>query len=100
MIGTEGGEDERHEARWCEGGGARSWDLAIHSIGHGAVQATIGDGGDLARSCASCRSRARPIVMQQAGRTSDGGYGEPPRRTRGRRGETTPRRRRIQATAS
>ena len=69
--------------------------LAIGSIvATRAVQATIGDGGAISAQELRLNAVAGPdrIVMQQ-GRTylnGWGGYGEPPRRTRGRRGEAPP----------
>jgi len=69
--------------------------LAIGSIvATRAVQATIGDSGAISAQELRLNAVAGPdrIVMQQ-GRTylnGWGGYGEPPRRTRGRRGEAPP----------
>jgi DUF1680 family protein len=69
--------------------------LAIGSVvATRAVQATIGESGALSSQELRLNAVAGPdrIVMQQ-GRTylnGWGGYGEPPRRTRGRRGEAPP----------
>ena len=69
--------------------------LAVGSVvATRAVQAAISDGGVLSSQELRLNALAGPdrIVMQQ-GRTylnGWGGYGEPPRRTRGRRGEAPP----------